>query len=133
MTNNLRQINAALIISHGSRTSQSHEEVIRLGETLCQRSGWPIVETAFLEVDQPNISAAVKTCVEKGATHVVVLLNFLNSGRHVLEDIPHAMDRVKKQFPNTTFEISPLVGSHPAILDILMDYLKSQTTKTQNV
>jgi len=115
---------AILYISHGSRSPLSGEENRRMASILKEKSGFSVVEYAFLEVAQPDIFAGIKACVDKGAREIVVLLNFLNSGNHVLKDIPGIFEEARKKYPEVIFKIPPHLGAHPAIPDLFLDLIE---------
>ncbi len=115
---------AVLLISHGSRSAKTKEEVAILVQELKRRSGIPIFEYAFLEIEPPTIAEGIDICIAKGATRVIVLLNFLNSGRHVNNDIPEIVHGASEKHPGVQISITGPVGQHPAIGDIFLDLLK---------
>jgi len=116
---------AVLLISHGSRSVRTKEEVEALVKDLKKRSGIPIFEYAFLEIESPDIPAGIDRCVAQGATQVRVLLNFLNSGRHVNDDIPGIVRRAGEKYPRVRFTISGPVGQHPRIAELFLDLIKN--------
>ena len=71
---------AILLVSHGSRSPKTKEEISDLVDILRQRLPRRIVEFAFLEIEAPNIPEGIDKCVSQGAAEIVVTLNFLNSG-----------------------------------------------------
>lgn len=114
---------AVLIISHGSHSPQTKEEVSALTNTLRKKSRIPIFEFAFLEIEPPSIPEGIDICVGKGATEILILLNFLNSGRHVNKDIPVIVANSQKKYPKVKFKISSPVGQHPKIIDLFLDLI----------
>lgn len=114
---------AILLISHGSRLDSSKDEVVTLVETLRRKSGVEILEYAFLELESPSIPEGVEHCVRRGATEIVVLLNFLNSGQHVLRDIPKIVEEARKKYPQIRFRITEPIGQHPKIADLFLDLI----------
>ncbi len=90
-----------------------------------QRLPGAIVEYAFLEMESPNIPEGIDKCVSQGATQVVVALNFLNTGRHVNEDIPAIIRASQKKYPQVKFLISKPLGQHPQIPNILIDLINN--------
>ena len=78
---------------------------------------------AFLEIESPDIPTGLDMCVAEGATDVTVLLNFLNSGRHVNDDIPAIVNQAKFKYPNVKFTISSPVGQHPSIADLFIELI----------
>ncbi len=115
---------AVLLISHGSRSSQTKKEISGLVERLRRLNVAEIIEFAFLELESPNIPDGIDLCVKKGATNVVVLLNFLNSGRHVDVDIPAIIADAKIKYPKINISITKPVGQHPGIEALFVDLLK---------
>jgi sirohydrochlorin cobaltochelatase len=115
---------AALVISHGSRSSKTKEEVESLAAKIKKQSGLKIVEYAFLELESPTIPEGIDNCIKKNAEEVIILLNFLNAGRHVDEDIPHIVAQARKKHPNVKIRISKPVGQHPDIVNLFVDLLQ---------
>ena len=115
---------AVLLISHGSRSPKTKEEVQRLVQKLKGRSNIPIFEYAFLEIESPSIPEGIDQCVKKGATSIMVLLNFLNSGRHVDEDVPAMVAQGQKRHPRVPIKITPPVGQEKGIVDLFLEMIK---------
>ncbi|MDO8580992.1 MAG: CbiX/SirB N-terminal domain-containing protein [Candidatus Omnitrophota bacterium] len=114
---------AALVISHGSRSAETKKEVEALVMRLKKKSGWPLIRLAFLEIEHPSISEGVDECVEHGATEIKVLMSFLNSGRHVDQDVPRILDECRKKYPQVKIIQSSPVGQHPVIDDLFLELL----------
>ncbi len=116
---------AVLLVSHGSRSSKTKEEVIELVKVLKFKTGVDVFEFAFLEIESPSIPEGLEICVQKGAKQIVVLLNFLNSGRHVNNDIPAIVQEAKAKYPDVEFSISQPVGQHERIADLFVDLINN--------
>ncbi|MBI4309434.1 MAG: CbiX/SirB N-terminal domain-containing protein [Candidatus Omnitrophica bacterium] len=116
-------MNAVLLISHGSRSRKTKEEVALLADDLKKRAGIAVFEYAFLEIESPSIPQGIDSCVAKGATRVIILLNFLNSGRHVDQDIPAIVEEAARQYPCVRFSITGPVGQHPKIAELFLDLI----------
>ena len=117
---------AVLLISHGSRYAKTKEEVSELAHFLRQKCDAGIFEYAFLELERPSIPEGVDVCVAKGATDIVVLLNFLDSGQHVDSDIPKIIQETQGRYPHVVFRVTMPVGQHPDIADIFLKLLKDK-------
>ncbi|MEI7998699.1 MAG: CbiX/SirB N-terminal domain-containing protein [Candidatus Omnitrophota bacterium] len=115
---------AVLLVSHGSYSSKVKEEVGKLSETLKLMTGIEIFEYAFLEVEMPDIAAGLETCIQKGSTEILVLLNFLNSGRHVNNDIPSIVREIQDKHPHITIKLSQPIGQHPKIKELFVDLIR---------
>jgi len=115
-------MNALLLVAHGSRRKQSNEEVVVLADKLknncAQQFG--IVHAAFLELAETLIPDGIKQCIEDGAESVIVLPYFLNSGRHVVEDIPGIVNETKQLYPDIEIKIAPHVGASDLMIELLI-------------
>ena len=111
---------SVLVVSHGSQSPKTKQEVHRLVENLERKSSISIFEYAFLELEDPNIPKGIDICVRKGATEVIILLNFLNSGRHVDKDIPDIVAEAKKKYPHIPIKITNPVGQEEGIADLFL-------------
>lgn len=109
-----------LLVSHGSKAPKAREEIEALAARLKKKSGVEIVQPAFLEIESPDIPGGIRRCVQKGATEITVLLNFLNSGRHAAGDIPRIIRRAGKNHPGVHFQITKTIGQHDYLLDVLL-------------
>jgi len=116
---------AVLLISHGSHFTQTEQEVREFVVQLKQQSDIPIVEYAFLEIAHPSIPEGIDICIEKGATKIIILLNFLNAGKHVDEDIPRIVDEARGKHPGVTFTVTQPVGKHNQIVKLFLDMIES--------
>ena len=116
-------MNAVLLVSHGSKSAKARQEIDALTERLKAKTGLAIFECAFLELERPSIQEALVSCVGKGATRVTILLNFLNSGRHVLEDIPRIVREFETAHPAVACKVTPCVGAHPDIDRLYLDLI----------
>jgi sirohydrochlorin ferrochelatase len=116
---------AILLVSHGSRSPKTKEEITVLVNVLRQRFPSEIVEFAFLEIESPCIPEGIDRCISQGATEIVVTLNFLNAGRHVNEDIPSIVQASIKNHPQIKFTISKPIGQHAQIPNLFIDLINN--------
>ncbi len=115
---------AVLLISHGSRSPRTKLEVTRLVKDLRVLSKIKIFEYAFLEIESPNIPDGIDHCIAKGATELIVLLNFLNSGRHVDIDIPRIIKNAQKKHPRVLIRMTKPIGQHVKISNLFLDLIE---------
>lgn len=118
---------ALLLIAHGSRRKQSNDEVVMLADRLKQNCSeqYNIIHAGFLELAEPLIPDGIKKCVDDGATSIVVLPYFLNSGRHVIEDIPQIVNDTKPLYPQIDIKIAPHLGASELMMDLLISTANS--------
>jgi sirohydrochlorin ferrochelatase len=101
-----------LIVAHGSRRAESNDEVRQLAERISAQtnSGFDEVSAAFLELAEPSIPEGLESCIQRGATEIVVFPYFLAAGRHVVEDIPREIAPVAAEHPRVKIHIAPHLG-----------------------
>jgi len=114
---------AVLLISHGSRLSQTKEEVVQLLRKLKRKSAADIFEYAFLEIEKPSISEGIDICARKGAKEIILVLNFLNAGRHVDIDIPQIIRDARRKYPAVSIRSTVPVGQHLGIVSLFWDMI----------
>ena len=113
---------ALLVVAHGSRRTESNDEVRQLTTQLAGKAGdqYPIVRCGFLELAEPSIPDGIEQCIQAGATEVVVLPYFLSAGRHVVTDIPNEVRGRQEAHPQVKIRIAPYLGASGAITDLLL-------------
>ena len=113
---------ALLLIAHGSRRKQSNEEVVVLAENLKQNCAeqYNIIHAGFLELAETLIPDGIKKCVDDGATSIIVLPYFLNSGRHVVEDIPQIVGETRPDYPEVDIKVAQHLGASGLMMDLLI-------------
>ena len=119
-----KTVTGVVICDHGSRRAQSNHSLNELTRRFADRfvEDCQIVEPAHMELAAPDINAAYASCVEQGATHIVVLPLFLARGKHWTRDIPSLTSQAANRFPDTTYQIAEPLG----IDDLLLDLLKKR-------
>lgn len=116
-----------VLVAHGSRRKQSNDEVVELAKQLQQRcqNQFACVHPGFLELAEPSIPGGIQLCIDAGATEVTVLPYFLNSGRHVIEDIPKFVEEARQANPNSTIRIAQHAGASEMMMDLLIQSANS--------
>ena len=120
---------ALLLVAHGSRRKLSNDEVVTLADKLrtnCSEQ-YAIIHAAFLEIAEPLIPDGIRQCIDDGATSIIVLPYFLNSGRHVTEDIPEIVNNAKQLYPNIDINIAAHLGASDLMMDLLITSANNAT------
>lgn len=101
-----------VLVAHGSRRQASNDEVRQLTEALRAAVGdeYQTVACAFLELAEPSIPDGIEATIDSNTREVVVLPYFLSAGRHVAEDIPGEVDKVRRRYPRVTIRIADYLG-----------------------
>ncbi len=110
-----------LLVAHGSRRSESNEEIADVAKALSEKVQGEFVLTghAFLELAEPSIPQGIDNLIHQGATEVTILPYFLSSGRHVHEDVPEIVQEKQKQHANVRLLIAPYIGEAKEMIDVL--------------
>ena len=119
--NNASPTTGIIICDHGSRRAQSNESLKTVAMRFADRfaADCDIVEPAHMELAMPDIDAAYQNCVDKGATHIVVLPLFLAQGKHWTRDIPSLTSQAARKHPTTSYQIAEPLGLDDLLLDLL--------------
>ena len=110
---------ALLLIAHGSRRPEANDDLEYVAARLRERGRYPIVQVSYLELADPGIEAGGALCVSAGAREVILLPYFLSPGKHVVEDLAAARDRLAEFFPGVRFVLADPLGRHPLLLDVI--------------
>ena len=116
-----------LLIAHGSRRQSANDEISQLGQRVSEQPGIEFdgVETAFLEMAEPDIYQGVARCIERGAEHIVVVPYFLAGGKHVSKDIPAEVECARAGSPQVSIEIANYVGASDAMVGLVLECTRS--------
>jgi sirohydrochlorin ferrochelatase len=112
---------ALLIIAHGSRRAEANADLDFIADGIRSRRRYPIVQVAYLELAEPGIEAGGASCVDLGATEVIMLPYFLSPGVHVVEDLTMARNQLGARFPGVRFVLAEPLGRHPLLIDVVED------------
>jgi len=114
---------ALVLIAHGSRRQASNQEVMNLASRLRHSASdrFQLIETGFLEIAEPSIPQAIESCIQRGATSVVVVPYFLSAGRHVAEDIPRIVEPVARQHEHVAIHITDHIGMSDSMIQLILE------------
>lgn len=115
---------AILFVGHGSRDPEGNEEIRQYVDRIRHEMKQSIVETCFLEFEELTIAQGIDTCVEKGATRVIVIPIILFPAGHSKIHIPMAIDEAKEKYTNVSFTYGRPLGIHETIIEILESRLE---------
>ena len=79
-----------------------------------------IVRPAHMELSEPSIAAGFASCVEAGATEVIVFPYMLSPGRHSTSDIPRMVGEISVSYPGVTFSVTPAFGVHEKLGELIL-------------
>ncbi|CAB4275256.1 unnamed protein product [Prunus armeniaca] len=94
-----------IIVDHGSRRKESNLMLNEFVSMFKERTGYPIVEPAHMELAEPSIHVAFNSCVLQGANR----------------DIPSLTAEAAKEHPGVSYLVTAPLGLHPLLVDVLND------------
>ena len=111
-----------IVFAHGSRIESANQAVRDVVAAMLRPRGpYEHVETAFLELGQPDLTGAAGRLAAAGVGRIVVIPYFLTLGLHLERDLPRLIEETARQFPGIVFRSTPPLDGHPALAQILLD------------
>jgi sirohydrochlorin cobaltochelatase len=111
-------VKAVVLFGHGSREPQWRRPMDEVAARIAAREPQVPVRCAFLELEAPDLRAAVAELAAAGCTAVTVLPMFLGVGRHAREDLPKLVDEVRRLHPAVNVELRPPLGEDGRLLEL---------------
>jgi len=110
---------ALILILHGSPREESSGPAKQLADLLGQSGGYSHVVVAFMECNRPTIEEAVKECVAHGVSRIIAVPYLLHTGRHLVLDIPGALNAAGAAHPEVKVLITDPVGASGVVSEAL--------------
>ena len=113
-----------VVLAHGSRGERGASEVPEVLGRITQglkRFLSPNVEItgAALQFNHPNLEEAAESLIALGPKLIVIAPYFLFTGRHLTEDIPESISKLKKQYPDIEFKLAGNLGLHDSLIELM--------------
>lgn len=116
---------AVIILGHGSRQPGAGDPLRLVVEAVRAKSGYDMVEHAFLRNASPGIEETIDRCAEQGAGSIIIVPFFVQPGSHVVSDIPGLVAAAQQRHPGVRMRAAAHVGSHALMADIVLDLAKN--------
>lgn len=94
---------------------------MRVTARMAEEGGYALVETAFLEMAQPDLAAAVERLADRGATRIVVIPYFLTLGIHLRRDLPRIVQELAGRHEGVRIDVTEPLDGHPSLVGILLE------------
>lgn len=114
-----------IVFAHGSRLEPANEAVRLIALEVARAGGFEAVETAFLELGEPNLEGAVQALVARGVHDILVVPYFLTLGIHLERDLPRIINNLAGIFGGVSIRAAAPLDGHPALVEVLLDRIKS--------
>lgn len=114
-----------VFIAHGSKKEKSNNEFINLVEKISNADvNYDFKAPAFLELALPDIKSVAISFIEQDAKEIYFYPYFLNSGKHVLIDLPNIINELEEKYPKIKFELLDHFGKSDKIVEIILSDIK---------
>ncbi|KAL8124320.1 sirohydrochlorin ferrochelatase, chloroplastic [Apium graveolens] len=123
-THGIGSKDGVIIVDHGSRRKESNLMLDEFVIMFKDKTGYPIVEPAHMELAEPSIKDAFASCVNQGVNRVIVSPFFLFPGRHWHQDIPSLTAEAAKDHPGVSYMITAPLGLHELLVDVVNDRIQ---------
>ena len=110
---------AIILFGHGSRDPAWRQPMEAVAARLSALAPARAVRCAYLELDRPDLAAAVLGLVLAGERAIRIVPMFLGAGRHVREDLPRLVEALRGAHTGIEIELRPPVGEDGRVLDLL--------------
>jgi sirohydrochlorin ferrochelatase len=112
---------AILLIDHGSRRDAANEMMDCMANLVQAMAGQDVVvRYAHMELAEPSISAGVRSCVEAGATELIVFPYMLSPGKHSTGDIPRMVAQAAEPYPALEVRVTSAFGVHEKLAELIL-------------
>ncbi len=120
---------AVVLVGHGSKIAGSSDAINCVIETLKKKEPATLFFTAFLELQKPSIPEGIELCINQGAEEVIVIPYFVQSGRHVVQDIPKIVSDSKEKHPDARICLAKYLGFDERIVSVVQDKIEEARRK----
>lgn len=114
------QVDAILLVDHGSRSDGANRVLERVARLLRRRMPDRVVEIAHMDMARPSIADGVAACAARGAASVVVHPFFLAPGVHARRDVPR-LAREAGRAHGVRIRVTRPLGVHEALVDVILE------------
>ena len=116
---------AVLLVGHGSKIEGSNDAMNRVVDELRRREPSTFFKTAFLELQSPSIPDGIHLCLQQGAEEIIVVPYFVQTGRHVVQDIPRIVQEAQAAHPKILISLANYLNFDSRIVSVVEDRIKS--------
>lgn len=108
-----------LIIGHGSMDPNAQMSLNYVVDGLQKQ--YRNVERCFLEIEQPDISAGIRSCEKNNPKDLVIVFYFLHEGAHVKTDINQDLNPALKESSLENVYITKHLGTDEKMIDLILE------------
>ncbi|WP_347491034.1 CbiX/SirB N-terminal domain-containing protein [Desulfoscipio sp. XC116] len=114
-----------IILSHGSRLPEAQAALQDITCIVASKATEDfLIESASLQINQPDLPTAIARIVKRGAKRVVVVPLFLYPGLHIQKDVPEIIAAQSNIYKDISITMSEHIGADPRLQEIIMDRVR---------
>jgi sirohydrochlorin cobaltochelatase len=117
-----------IVFAHGSRDPLWRKPIEAVATQVAQADATALVSCAYLELCEPDLSAAAALLVAQGATRLRILPLFFGMGKHAREDLPELLIALESAHPGVKIEALPTAGENPRLTALLAEMALDTTS-----
>ncbi|CAN5159031.1 hypothetical protein BH09PSE6_BH09PSE6_33510 [soil metagenome] len=121
---------AIVLFAHGARDPAWGVPLERLATLLAEHRPATVIVRAFLELQTPTLDDAVADVLSGGPATVVVMPVFWARAGHVAHELDPAVDRLRVRYPESTFEVLPVLSELPGLLETIAATVATQLSNS---
>jgi sirohydrochlorin ferrochelatase len=114
-----------IVFAHGSRVESANQAVrdvvSKMAAAPLDGGGQHVVQAAFLELGQPDLTGATAQLIARGAKRIVIIPYFLTLGTHMQRDLPRLAREASRAHGDIEMQITSPLDGHPALVQALLD------------
>jgi sirohydrochlorin cobaltochelatase len=117
-------LHGVILLGHGSREPGTENEIRELCVQMAAKSPDHRFAHAFLN-QEPKLAAAVDELLAAGCAGIRVLPLLVFTGRHMIEDVPAEVARLRALHPTITIDLESHLFRLPGFRDLLLRALET--------
>jgi sirohydrochlorin cobaltochelatase len=121
-------ISGIILMGHGSREPGTTAEIIALCDQLAVLMPEVRVAHAFLNQD-PKLDDAAAALAAAGCTQIRIMPLLVFIGRHMIDDVPAALERLRALHAGVEFALDPYLFRQPGFAGMLASALEKAPEK----
>ena len=110
---------AVLLVGRGASDAEANADFYKIGRLLWERSPFGVVECCFISLAEPGVPAGIERCVQLGASRVLVVPYFINTGILVKRISEQAL-KAQECYPSTRIAVGEHFGVHPKLVQLIL-------------
>ena len=112
-----------LVLGRGSSDPDANGDIAKIARLFREKSGYQMVQYAFVGVTTPDLPSGVKTLVALGAEKIIIAPYFLFTGV-LIERIHKMAEGFRAEYPDIPISVSKYFEFHDALMDVVTERIR---------